>query len=234
MTCEEFIKNFCAQYTVVSCLSDANDARVLRLRHSRLGRDIVLRKYRSFVGAYDILKSHRHPSLPEIYDTYKTDDGQIVLEEYIDGVSVAQVLEGGRYTYGGAARVLKDVASAVSALHSLGIVHRDIKPENVIVSSKGKVYLIDLNASRIMKKERSRDTVVLGTIGYAPPEQYGIGNSDGRADVYALGVLLNVMLTGEHPSTRLAAGKAGKIVTRCTQISPEKRYQSAEEFAKAL
>ncbi len=231
---EELTELLKSEYRTVCSLSDPANSRVLRIRHIRSGRDVVLREYKTPVVAYDQLKCLRHRNLPEVYDTYYTDEGQTVLEEFIDGISVAEVLESGKYTYRGAAKVLRDVSSAVCALHSLGIVHRDIKPENVIVSSKGKVYLIDLNASRMMKKESSKDTVVLGTIGYAPPEQYGIGSSDGRADIYALGILLNVMLTGEHPSTRLAAGKAGKIVTRCTQISPEKRYQSAEEFARAL
>ena len=84
----------------------------------------------------------------------------------------------------------------------------------------------------ILKK--SRDTQVLGTIGYAPPEQLGIGQSDHRADIYALGVLLNVMLTGRHPSQTLAKGRAGRIIRKCTQVDPGSRYQTVGELIDAL
>ena len=80
----------------------------------------------------------------------------------------------------------------------------------------------------------SRDTVILGTVGYASPEQLGVSQSDARTDIYAAGVLLNVMLTGEHPSVRLASGRLGQIVEKCTAISPSHRYSTAEKLAQAL
>ena len=118
----------------------------------------------------------------------------------------------------------------LSFLHRINIVHRDIKPENIIITDNATVKLIDFNASRVYKNECTADTVVLGTIGYASPEQFGITQSDARTDIFALGVLLNVMLTGVHPSEQLAKGRAGKIVLKCTQIDPNKRYQSVEEL----
>ena len=74
----------------------------------------------------------------------------------------------------------------------------------------------------------------MGTVGYASPEQLGITQTDARADIYAAGILLNVMLTGAHPSTQLAKGRYGKIVSKCAAISPDDRYQTAEELAKAF
>ena len=94
--------------------------------------------------------------------------------------------------------------------------------------------LIDFDASRIVKPERTADTVVLGTTGYAAPEQFGLSQTDGRADIYSLGVLLNVMLTGEHPSRKLAEGKAGRIVRRCTMMNPDQRCRSVLELREAL
>ena len=69
---------------------------------------------------------------------------------------------------------------------------------------------------------------------FAAPEQYGLSQSDGRADIYALGVLLNIMLTGEHPSRKLASGRMGRIVQRCTMVNPEKRYKNILHLMEVL
>ena len=115
----------------------------------------------------------------------------------------------------------------------MGAVHRDIKPENVIIRGSEAV-LIDFDASRIFKSEHHSDTQILGTTGYAAPEQYGITQTDERADIYSVGVLINVMLTGEHPSRRLASGRMGLVVERCTRVSPEKRYKNVLRLMQAL
>lgn len=221
-------------YSLVGVLSDKNGGKVLRMRNGPLNRDLIVKRYTSAVPAYEKLKQYRQPNLPEVYDAILLEDGQIVLEEYIDGVSVAQILECGKYTYRGACQVLHSVGLAVMCLHKLGIIHRDIKPENVMITKNGAVKLMDLNASRQLCPEKQQDTVILGTIGYAPPEQFGISQSDERTDIYALGVLLNVMLTGEHPSKQLAKGRAGKIVQKCTLIDPNSRYASVKKLLEAL
>ena len=81
---------------------------------------------------------------------------------------------------------------------------------------------------------QSSDTRILGTMGYAPPEQYGLSQTDRTADIYALGVLINVLLTGKHPSIKLASGRWGRIVSRCTMTSPKKRYQTVQAVREAL
>ena len=112
-------------------------------------------------------------------------------------------------------------------------VHRDVKPENVILRGSDAV-LIDFDAARIYKVASESDTQVLGTTGFAAPEQYGIFQSDERADIFSLGVLLNIMLTGKHPSREMAAGKMGRIVRKCTMTAPEQRYQSARALMEVL
>ena len=107
------------------------------------------------------------------------------------------------------------------------------KPDNVIVRGK-EAELIDFDASRIYKSAIQEDTQILGTTGFAAPEQYGLSQSDGRADIYALGVLLNIMVTGEHPSRKLAGGRIGRIVQRCTMVSPEKRYKNILHLMEVL
>ena len=223
-----------ALYQTVACLSDKNGARVVRLRHRTLGRDLILRQYSSPVPAYDLLVGVRHSNLPAVYESHHFSDGQLVLEEAIDGITAAEVLETGRYTKRGAVQLLREVCRAAAALHGLGIVHRDIKPENVLITADGAVKLIDLNASELTAPGAAKATAVLGTIGYAAYEQMGLSDCDERTDIFALGVLLNVLLTGDHPAKRLAPGRLGKIVLKSTQIDPASRYQTAAALLEAL
>jgi len=229
-----FLESIKEQYDLVSVLSSKNSGSVIRMRHRSLKRDMVVRFYDASLKAYRLIKDLEIPGIPLIYDVAELSDGQAILEEYVDGITVSQVLESGKYTYKGASKVIKELCRPLSVLHSLGIVHRDIKPENIIIGTKGKVFLIDLNASRTVKENSTKDTHILGTLGYAPPEQFGISQSDKRADIYALGVLLNVMLTGAHPGACLAKGKAGRIVLKCTSIDPNKRFPCVESLALAL
>ena len=84
----------------------------------------------------------------------------------------------------------------------------DVKPENIILRGSEAV-LIDFDAARLHKPEHEMDTQILGTTGFAAPEQYGLSQSDLRTDIYSVGILINVMLTGEHPSKKLAEGENG-------------------------
>lgn len=231
MMCDELLKQLMEQYQLIGVLSNKNGATVMRIHHRVLGKDVIVKRYATVIPAYERLKTFRHENLPEILDSVVCEDGHIVLEEFIQGISVADVA--GKYTYKGAKTVVIGVCKAVQSLHDLRIIHRDIKPENVMISQSGTVKLIDLNASRI-PKGKNKDTVMLGTVGYASPEQLGVCESDERSDIYAIGVLLNVMLTGEHPSKLLAKGRAGKIVQKCTMIAPDSRFSSAYELIQAL
>lgn len=233
MTQQDYLEQLLETYRLVHVMADKNDCRVLRLRHRALDRDVVVRQLPHSVAAYTALCDLVCQNLPQVYDVINTDDGQTVLEEYVDGITVAALAEGGRIRCREAKRILRGVCHALSVLHQNGFVHRDVKPENVLVRGDGQAVLVDLNISRKVTKT-GQDTVVMGTVGYASPEQLGLTQSDARTDVYACGVLLNVMLTGKHPSERLARGRAGRIVRRCTAVNPADRYQSARKLARAL
>ena len=234
MTRGEYLDILRKDYDIVRTLSNNNNALILLLRHKTIGKKLVLRSYAQPVKAYDFIKTIAFDNLPIVYDSLYFDDGQAVLEEYVDGVTVADVIENGLYTYKGARTVIRGVCNALIPLHANGFIHRDIKPENIIISNEATVKLIDFNASKIYTPNAQRDTVQIGTIGYAPPEQLGLAQSSVQTDIYALGVLLNVMLTGKHPSNQLARGKAGRIVLKCTQIDPKSRYQSVEKLISEL
>lgn len=233
MTRKQYIDNLLSLYSLVAVLSDKNECKVLRIRNKTSQKDIVLRSFPKQYPAYEELYTLQSENLPLIFDVINLEDGQIILEEYIDGITIAQVMETGRYRYSGTRKVIKGVCNALHILHERNLVHRDVKPENVMIEKSGRVVLIDFNASRKVSTA-SRDTVIMGTVGYASPEQLGLSQSDARTDIYASGVLLNVMMTGKHPSEKLARGKVGRIVRKCTNVNPSERYQTVEKLYKAL
>lgn len=207
---------------------------IVRLRHNNLKKDIICRKFSGNGDVYKILQNIRFKNLPDIFEFAENDGKVIVLEEFISGTTVADILSSGLYNEKGVKAVVKEVCNALIVLHSYGIVHRDIKPENIMITDSGTVKLIDFDASRIFKNGKSKDTMIIGTAGYAAPEQLGFAQSDERTDIFALGVLMNVMLTGEHPTNKLYKGKLTKVIEKCIQLDPEKRYQNAEELKKSL
>lgn len=233
MNCEDKLQELLKIYVKVTLLSDKNGCRVLRLRHRELQKDLVLHILPAHNTVYETLCGIRCEHLPSIYEVFHLDDGIIVLEEYIEGLTVFEVAETGKYRKRGAVKVVKSVCAGLAVLHENGIVHRDIKPENIMIDKNGRVVIIDFNAARKVSAKQM-DTVIMGTVGYAAPEQLGVTQSDARTDIYAVGVLLNVMLTGKHPSEQIARGRLGRVVRKCTNVNPNDRYQSASKLADAL
>lgn len=234
MNSNQYFEKIKAYYNIVRVLSNKNDSVVLLLKHKTMNRYLVYKKFNYYGAIYDYLKGLSFENLPVVYDAIRLEDAQIVLEEYINGVTLGDNLENALYSYKEAKKVIYDLCDALSLLHSYGFVHRDIKPENVMIAPDGVTKLIDFNAVRQCSVYSQKDTIQMGTIGYASPEQLGLSQSDIRTDIYALGVLLNVMLTGKHPTKQLAKGKAGKVVLKCTQIDPESRFQTVEKLKAAL
>lgn len=222
------------EYQMVSVLKKSDTKEVLRLRHRRLRRDLVKKKFPGNGAVYRLLQQYEIPGVPTVYEVISDGVQTVVLEEWINGISVGEILEQGHYREEGVRRVAKELCTSLSALHGLQIVHRDIKPEHVLITESGAVRLLDFDAARVHKPYSARDTVVLGTVGYAAPEQFGLSQTDCRADLYAMGVLTNVMLTGEHPSVCLCHGVLRPVVERCIQTNPDGRFSSAKELREAL
>lgn len=221
------------KYDVFRQLKESERGRVSVVRHRQSGTRYVFRQFAGNSEVYKKLLTVSSPNLPQIYEVAERDGKTAVLEEYIQGDTLSYLLDGDLMTVSEAKRVMMQLCSALWVLHSMGAVHRDIKPENVILRGN-EAILIDFDASRIFKNESESDTRILGTTGYAAPEQYGISQSDERADIYAMGVLLNIMLTGKHPSRELASGRMGRIVQKCTMTNPKKRYKNVLYLMEAL
>lgn len=223
---ESFWEAVTTEYDTLRVLKQSPRGTVSVVRHKKSGTRYVFRRYSGSGEVYRRLLPVLCPHLPQIMEAAEQDGQTAVLEEYVQGDTLAELLMGARLTEREARQVTMQLCQALHVLHSMGAVHRDVKPENVILRGSDAV-LIDFDAARIYKDESESDTQVLGTTGFAAPEQYGIFQSDERADIFSLGVLLNIMLTGKHPSREMAAGKMGRIVRKCTMTAPEQRYQSA-------
>ncbi len=230
---ESLLEAVTTEYDTLRVLKQSPRGTVSVVRHKKSGTRYVFRRYSGSGEVYRRLLPVLCPHLPQIMEAAEQDGQTAVLEEYVQGDTLAELLMGARLTEREARQVTMQLCQALHVLHSMGAVHRDVKPENVILRGSDAV-LIDFDAARIYKDESESDTQVLGTTGFAAPEQYGIFQSDERADIFSLGVLLNIMLTGKHPSREMAAGKMGRIVRKCTMTAPEQRYQSARALMEVL
>ena len=230
---ESLLEAVTTEYDTLHVLKQSPRGAVSVVRHKKSGTRYVFRRYSGSGEVYRRLLPVLCPHLPQIMEAAEQDGQTAVLEEYVQGDTLAELLMGARLTEREARQVTMQLCQALHVLHSMGAVHRDVKPENVILRGSDAV-LIDFDAARIYKDESESDTQVLGTTGFAAPEQYGIFQSDERADIFSLGVLLNIMLTGKHPSREMAAGKMGRIVRKCTMTAPEQRYQSARALMEVL
>lgn len=230
---ESFLEAVTTEYDTLHVLKQSPRGTVSVVRHKKSGTRYVFRRYSGSGEVYRRLLPVLCPHLPQIMEAAEQDGQTAVLEEYVQGDTLAELLMGARLTEREARQVTMQLCQALHVLHSMGAVHRDVKPENVILRGSDAV-LIDFDAARIYKVASESDTQVLGTTGFAAPEQYGIFQSDERADIFSLGVLLNIMLTGKHPSREMTAGKMGRIVRKCTMTAPEQRYQSARALMEVL
>ena len=231
-------------FEVEALLKSSLRGKVTKLRHRDSHRRYVCRSYYQPSDIYLRLLDKECSSLPRIYEAAvrnPEDAGEItgdqfrmlVLEEYVAGDTLDLLLQAGPLTVRQARDISLQLCGGLHVLHSMGWVHRDIKPENVILRGDQAV-LIDFDAARTYVPGKEQDTMILGTVGYAPPEQYGLTETDFRSDIYAMGVLINEMLTGCHPSQTLAKGRWGRIISRCTMIQPDKRFTSVKDLMEAL
>lgn len=130
--------------------------------------------------------------------------------------------------------MIKDLLEGLIPMHAQGVIHRDINPENIMISGDGVLKLIDFGIARTKKENQNMDTTILGTAGYAAPEQFGFGQTDERSDIYAVGVLMNVLLVGQLPNVQRYSGMLQGVMERCLCMDASKRFQSAQELYAVL
>lgn len=229
-------------------LSDADLLEVLKyeeIRKLKDREDIVLvqdpednsfyiKKYLTNydVSVYRYLLENPIEHMPKLKGVYEASHHLIVIEEYIEGPTLLEFVERGVLNEQNSLKIAYEICSILMQLHSLEkpIIHRDVKPSNVIISSDGILYLLDMNVAKWYKPEEKEDTKLLGTLYYAAPEQFGYGfsASSEKSDIYALGILLNVMLTGKLPKEKKADGAIWSVIEKCISLEPNLRYTATE------
>lgn len=197
----------------------------------------------SLLAEANMMKRLDHPALPRIVDIIDNGITIYVVMDYIEGESLDKILN----EYGAQSEELvigwaKQLCDALSYLHSQkpSIIYRDMKPANVMLKPEGNIKIIDFGIAREYKEQNLADTTVLGTKGYAPPEQYS-GQTDPRSDIFALGMTMHHLLTGIDPrngepyapvrqwNPELSEG-IEMIIDKCVQPAAENRYQSCEDL----
>ncbi len=219
-------------YTVLSSIHKNVDL----VRNNHNGQ-LMIRRI-SAADSYFVMRAIadiRHPNLMAVYDCAISDGLCISLCEFINGNTLDYYLETqGLFSVTAAKNILVQVCDGLSALHQYDLVHRDIKPENIMISNSGEVKIIDYSITRSIKPNMSKDTEVLGTAGYASPEQFGFKQTSAKADIYACGVLLNVLLTGKLPNEQMYQGALTAVIEQCIEIDENKRFDSVEELKMIL
>ena len=210
-------------------LLKSSDKGEVWLASEKSGR-LVIRKRIAWTGhPYAMLKEKGYPLIPRILHCIEEDGETLVVEEYVQGESLLDRI--GRKAYLSereAGNILLQLCDGLAPIHAQGIVHRDIKPSNLILQSGCIIRLIDFDAARTVKEHSGEDTMHLGTKGYAPPEQFGYGQTDARSDIYSIGITLRESMPEEYD------GYLAKIFARCTEIDPDRRYRNVQELRRAV
>jgi hypothetical protein len=204
-----------------------------------------------FFQESELLSSLSHPNLPVVADFFEHHDRPVLVMEFVPGQPLeerlrdanAPLLEQQVLSYG------IQVARVLHYLHTRKppVIYRDLKPSNIILTPDGVLKLIDFGVARTYKARKSKDTIAMGSAGYAPPEQYGKGQTDARSDIYALGATLLHLLTNMPPiplQTPSAGtirkvnasvdGQTERVLMKAMALDPNLRYKSAAEFEQAL
>ncbi len=227
----------------------------IKVLKSEFSEDVsFVTKFRAEAQSAAVLE---HPNIVNIYDVGSEDGLYFIVMEYVEGITLKTYIEKkGLLSFKEAASIAIQVARGIEAAHKNNIIHRDIKPQNIIISTEGKVKVTDFGIA----KAASSNTIssdVMGSVHYASPEQARNGFVDARSDIYSLGIVMFEMITGRVPfdgdttvavalqhlqeeidrPSKYAPGipkSFENIILKCTQKTPDRRYQSIAELLADL
>jgi len=214
-----------------------------------------------FQREIDVLQKLDHPAIPTVYDSGIVDGEMYFVAEFIGGETLREVIRrDGAMSVDRALPIVADVADALNKAHEHGVIHRDVKPHNIMIDDEGGVHLLDFGLARgvgLDMKTITASGMIVGTPEYMSPEQFEGSRVDARSDLYSLGVVMFQLLTGVLPfegDTPMALALKhtqqvppdprairrdlppwlGRIILRCLEKDPRKRYPHAQELNEAL
>jgi len=253
------------QLEIIELIGQGGMGAVYKARQPKLNRIVALKILppvignepafaRRFTREAQALAQLNHPGIVTLYEFGEANGQFYFLMEFVDGVNLRQLLQGGRIAAREALAIVPQICDALQFAHDQGIVHRDIKPENILLDRRGRVKVADFGLAKIMggpgnepdpagsgaasSTTSTEASKVMGTPQYMSPEQiHAPGEVDHRADIYALGVVFYQMLTGELPGQKIEAPskkvqldvRLDEIVLRALEKTPELRYQQVGE-----
>jgi serine/threonine-protein kinase len=206
---------------------------------------------RQFEAEARFLVRLNHPNLPKVTDAFIENDRCYMVMEYIEGVTLDNLL---REAGGGPMDILQvvewglQIADVLAYLHSQtpAVIFRDLKPGNIMVQPDGNVRLIDFGIARRFQPGAAKDTALFGSVGYSPPEQFGLRQTDPRADIYSFGATLHHLLTGRDPLAQpfkfppaitlnpAIPESLSRLIEACLAIDADKRPVGIHEVALNL
>lgn len=219
-------------------IGEINEEHKISIVQHRENKNIYVKKELDVynLGVYTFLKDKAFRGLPKIYEVVESGNTLIVIEEYISGSTLESLLAtNGALPEHQIVKYTLQLCDILKNLHNCNppIIHRDIKPSNIMITPNDDVILLDLNAAKYMNPQTEEDTKLIGTKGYAAPEQYGFGSSNTRTDIYAIGMVINTMLVGSFSNSTIES-KLSSIIRKCTELTPQNRFESIEELQKAI
>ena len=254
------------QLEILECLGRGGMGVVYKARQKTLNRLVALKllapervgdaKFAErFAREAQALAASNHPNIVTIYDFGQAGGFYFLLMEFVDGLSLRQLLTTRKFTPEEALAIVPPLCDALQYAHDRGIVHRDIKPENLLLDREGRVKVADFGIAKMLRASNggvaideaaappSTTQSALGTPGYSAPEQKtDPQRADSRADIYSLGVVFYELLTGELPGQPLEPPsrkvqvdvRLDEVVLRALEQKPERRYQQASVFKTQL
>ncbi len=231
-------KAFTEKYELLECLSSGQAGETLLVRdvfhNCFIAKCYTESSLLSRSTETELLASLHHEGLPAFVEEFRSESMVCVVRRYANGVPLNRLQT--RPTERQTVSIGLQLCGILGYLHrrTPPVIHRDIKPQNVILGEDGTVTLIDFGISRRYDASARTDTVFFGTQEFAPPEQYGFAQTDCRADIYSLGVLLGWLLTGRTRDFPIRNRRLRRIVRKCTAFDPQNRYRDADSVRRAL
>ena len=209
-----------------------NDKTISLVEHETTHTKYIQKKLNYYDKTlYQTLQKIKNPYLPKIFVIQESDNHLTLIEEYINGKTLDQQ----SFSKDEVKDIMHQLCECLDSLHKLDppIIHRDIKPENIIYHDN-KVTLLDFGIARFLDSKKSKDTLILGSVGYAAPEQFGFQQSNPQTDIYALGKLMNYLLNGSLEHQNNIPLDLKHIIIKATQLDYKNRYNSVNEMDLAI